>query len=130
MPPTSRRKFLHHAAAAALAAGLARRAGLATDVASYRAIATADRFNHAASIFPPGGLFRFDLQEVAAAVAPRRLTLLAPADHLKRPAPPADAQEIHGLSRATYGASGGAGRFSIVPRKPGADLADQCLNLL
>lgn len=52
---------------------------------SYRALALADRYQHGAAIFVPGILNHFDLPDVAAAIRPRRVTIVAPVDAMMRP---------------------------------------------
>ena len=50
---------------------------------SYRTLTSADRYLHGASIFIRSVLKHFDLPQVAAAVADRRLTILDPVDAMK-----------------------------------------------
>ena len=92
---------------------------------SYKAITGADRFSLPASVFVRDVLLHFDLPHVAAAVAPRRLVLLSPIDHLKRPAAPATAQEAYDHASRTYAALGAARRFEILPRAARGGLAEQ-----
>ena len=51
---------------------------------SYRMLAQVDRYTHGAGIFLRGVLQHFDLPHVAAAIAPRRLTLRGPVDAMGR----------------------------------------------
>jgi len=95
---------------------------------SYRTIAAADRFMHNASLFLPGVLHHFDLPHLAAAVAPRRLVLLSPVDHVKRPVEPSAAEQAYTFTRQTYQAAGAAERF-VISRRSG-DLAGQYLSAL
>jgi pimeloyl-ACP methyl ester carboxylesterase len=62
---------------------------------SYRLLAQTDRYTHGAGIFIRGVLNHFDLPQVAAAIAPRPLTLVAPVDAMKRPVPLAAAEAAY-----------------------------------
>jgi cephalosporin-C deacetylase-like acetyl esterase len=81
---------------------------------SYRSLAQVDRYTHSAGIFIRDVLLRFDLPEVAAAVADRKLTLLSPVDAMKRTARFSDVHETYQLTREAYQNAGAADRFRIV----------------
>jgi hypothetical protein len=51
---------------------------------SYKGLAQTDRYAHSAGIFARDVLLHFDLPAVAAAIAPRPVTLVAPVDAMKR----------------------------------------------
>lgn len=51
---------------------------------SYRSLAQTDRYVHNAGIFVRGVLKHYDLPQVAAAIAPRELSLVSPVDPMKR----------------------------------------------
>jgi hypothetical protein len=80
---------------------------------SYRSLAQVDRYTHGAGIFVRDVLLHFDLPQVAAALAGRKLTLLSPADAMKRPANLADAREAYRWTAEAYRNAGAGGRFGI-----------------
>jgi len=80
---------------------------------SYRSLAQVDRYTHGAGIFLRGVLQRFDLPHVAAAIAPRRLTLHAPVDAMGRPVPAERAGVVYTFTRDAYRARGAENRFRI-----------------
>ena len=69
---------------------------------SYRHLARTDRYTHNAGIFVRGALHHFDLPQVAAQIAPRPLTLIAPVDAMKRPVDPAQARQIYAFTATAY----------------------------
>jgi len=81
---------------------------------SYKALAQASQYKHAANVMMLGVLKRFDLPHVAAAVAGRSLTLISPVNAMKRPIPAAEAVQAYEFARETYAAAGASQRFSIV----------------
>jgi cephalosporin-C deacetylase-like acetyl esterase len=83
---------------------------------SYRSLAQVDRYTHGAGIFVRDALLRFDLPQVAAAVAGRKLTLLSPVDAMKRASNLADAREAYRWTAEAYRNAGAGGRFRIVAR--------------
>jgi dienelactone hydrolase len=80
---------------------------------SYRSLAQADKYLHNAGIFIRGVLQHFDLPQVAAAIAPRHLTLASPVDPMKRVVPVAAAKEAYTFTSAAYAESGSAESFRI-----------------
>jgi cephalosporin-C deacetylase-like acetyl esterase len=79
-------------------------------LASYKLLAETDRYTHGAGIFVRDVLKHFDLPHVAAAIAPRPLTLANPVDAMKRPV---DAAEIYAFTAATYRSAGAGSGFRI-----------------
>jgi cephalosporin-C deacetylase-like acetyl esterase len=91
---------------------------------SYRTLTEVDRYRHSGSIFVPGVLRVFDLPQLAAALAPRRVTLLAPVDAMKEPVPAESASAAYRFTLDAYRKTGAAGRFRIRPAAAGANLAE------
>jgi cephalosporin-C deacetylase-like acetyl esterase len=77
-------------------------------LASYRALAQGDRYTHGAAIFVRDVLKHFDLPHVAAAIAPRPLTLVGPVDAMKRPVNMDSAAEIYAFTAESYRRAGGS----------------------
>jgi cephalosporin-C deacetylase-like acetyl esterase len=82
---------------------------------SYKALAQVDRYTQGASIFIRDVLKRFDLPHVAAAIAPRPLTLIAPVDAMKKSVEPARASQIYAFTADAYRDAGAAESFRILP---------------
>jgi cephalosporin-C deacetylase-like acetyl esterase len=82
---------------------------------SYRSLAQVDRYTHTAGIFVRGVLQEFDLPQVAAAIAPRPLTLAVPVDAMKRPLEQSAAEECYRATAEAYRKAGAAGRFRVAP---------------
>ena len=80
---------------------------------SYRSLAQVDRYTHNAGIFIRGVLKHFDLPQVAAAIAPRQLTLKSPVDPMKRVVPSAAANEAYQFTAQAYKEAGAANSFRI-----------------
>jgi hypothetical protein len=80
---------------------------------SYALLARTDRYLHNASIFVLDVLKHFDLPHVAAAVANRRLSLIAPVDAMKVPVDPAVARNAYRATFTAYQAAGVDGQFTI-----------------
>jgi cephalosporin-C deacetylase-like acetyl esterase len=78
---------------------------------SYGTLARADRYTHSTGIFVPGILNHFDLPELAAGLAGRKLTLVGPVDHMKRPI---DLEAVRRCYSITDTAFQSAGQFRIV----------------
>jgi cephalosporin-C deacetylase-like acetyl esterase len=93
---------------------------------SYKSLAQSDRYHHGADIFLPGVLPRFDLPQVAAAVANRPLTLLSPLGAMKQTVKIPDAEAAYEWTRKAYA----GGRFRIEQRNPELELAEQYLRAL
>jgi cephalosporin-C deacetylase-like acetyl esterase len=98
---------------------------------SYRALIDGnDRYLHGANIMTPRLLRHFDLPQVAAAVAGRRLTLLSPVDAMKRPVPLDSAELAYRWTREVFGVAGSAGSFHIASRADNEDAAALYVRLL
>lgn len=85
---------------------------------SYRVLARTDRYRHGAGIFIRDVLLHFDLPQVAAAVAGRRLVLLGPVDALKRPVATPAARAVYDWTEQAYRAAGAEGELRILPHAP------------
>mgnify|MGYP001036737238 CR=1 FL=1 len=84
---------------------------------SYGTLTRVDRYLHGAGIFIRDVLDHFDLPQVAAALAPRRLTLVGPVDAMKRPVDPAEAQRTYTFTEEVYRRTGAAEAFRILGRE-------------
>ena len=60
------------------------RVGLTGTLISYAAVVENEYYTHSPSGFVPGALRDFDLPELAAVLAPRRLLLVNPVDGFQR----------------------------------------------
>ncbi|MFW6107475.1 MAG: acetylxylan esterase [bacterium] len=69
---------------------------------SYRVVATHEYHDYHPRSFVPGILETCDLPHVAAAVAPRRLVLAGPVDHMRRRVEREAAEEVYAPARAVY----------------------------
>jgi cephalosporin-C deacetylase-like acetyl esterase len=85
---------------------------------SYGELCRSDRYLHGANVFVPNILSHFDLPQVAAAIADRSLTLVAPVDAMKRPVRPEGAENAYAWTRAVYAAAGAQDRFRILDKLP------------
>ena len=97
---------------------------------SYRSLTGTDRYLHGADVFILDVLHHFDLPQVAAAVADRRLVLLSPLDAMKDPADLGSVHEAYRWTRDVYAAAGAEKQFQIATLDPDQDLAAQYLSLL
>ncbi|MGH9327067.1 MAG: prolyl oligopeptidase family serine peptidase [Terriglobia bacterium] len=97
---------------------------------SYRALTSADRYTHEASIFVRGALAGFDLCQVAAAAAPRRLLVLDPVDPMKAPAGSERAKAAYQWTQGVYEAAGAGSSFAAVSADATRTLADQYWDFL
>ena len=80
---------------------------------SYTSLARTDRYLHGASIFIRDVLKHFDLPQVAATVANRRLSMISPVDAMKQRVDQAAASSVYKETLAAYKAAGADGRFTI-----------------
>ncbi len=80
---------------------------------SYASLARTDRYIHNASVFVRDVLKHFDLPQVAATVANRRLTFVSTVDAMKSRVDPAVVRSVYRDTFAAYQAAGADGRFSI-----------------
>jgi len=90
---------------------------------SYRSLAQVDRYTHGAGIFIRDVLPHFDLPQVAAAVAGRKLTLFSPVDAMKRPVELQDGRDAYEWAAAAYRSAGVSGNFRIALRTEETDPA-------
>ncbi len=96
---------------------------------SYKSLVQTDRYLYSADIFALDVLKRFDLPEVAAAVADRRLTLVSPLGPMKQTIGVAKAGEAYAWTRSAYAGARAGGRFAIQAREPESQ-AEQYLRAL
>jgi cephalosporin-C deacetylase-like acetyl esterase len=96
---------------------------------SYASLAGTDRYLHSAGVFIRDVLETFDLPDVAAAVADRRLVLLSPTGPMKEADVPA-ARKSYEFTRQTYANAGAAARFAVVQSDDDLNAADQYIRLL
>ncbi len=86
---------------------------------SYRTLTGTDRYTHGADIFIPSILKHFDLPQVSAAIVPRRLSVVAPVDAMKRPVEEAAAERAYEWTRQVYTNAGAREQFRILaPEHP------------
>jgi len=81
---------------------------------SYRTLTGTDRYTHGADIFIPSILEHLDLPQVAAAIVPRRLSVVAPVDAMKRPVEKAAAERAYDWTRLVYTSAGAREQFRIL----------------
>lgn len=93
--------------------------------ASVSTLTTSDLYLHGASIFTRDVLLHFDLPQVAAAAADRRLTLVSPVDAMKNPVELPAVYETYRWTFDVYAKAGASDRFRNVRRDPDANPADQ-----
>jgi cephalosporin-C deacetylase-like acetyl esterase len=92
---------------------------------SYRALTSVDRYTQETSVFVRDVLKHFDLPQVAAAVASRRLQVLEPLGPMKTPVARAEADRAYEWTRQVYASADAAGNFVFSPKCAELSLADQ-----
>jgi cephalosporin-C deacetylase-like acetyl esterase len=97
---------------------------------SYRTLTSTDRYLHGADILILDVLNRFDLPEVAAAVAGRRLVLLSPVDAMKQVVDTAAAEQAYGWAKTVYSKVGAPDQFQTADDAANEDLATRYLKML
>lgn len=97
---------------------------------SYHALTGVDRYLTQSSLFIRDVFTRFDLPQVAAAVAWRPLAVLSPLGPMKEPVELGTARRAYRWTEQVYGNLGIGHRFRISPPSPESSLADQYLKLL
>ncbi len=97
---------------------------------SYHSLTSSDLYLHSADIFVKDVLLHFDLPQVAAAVAGRRLILVSPVDAMKNPVELPVVRETYRWAAEVYAQAGASDRFRTLRRDPDADLAGQYLEFL
>jgi cephalosporin-C deacetylase-like acetyl esterase len=91
---------------------------------SYRTLTGTDRYTHGADIFIPSILKHFDLPQVAGTIVPRRLSIVAPLDAMKRPVEKAAAERAYDWTRQVYANAGSGDQFKIVASERPLEASD------
>jgi cephalosporin-C deacetylase-like acetyl esterase len=97
---------------------------------SYRVLTSSDRYLHAADILIRKVLQYFDLPQVAAAIYPRRLSLVAPVDAMKSVVDGKTAREAYWPAVDTYRSAGVPEHFVVSHQPESASGAEHYLHLL
>jgi cephalosporin-C deacetylase-like acetyl esterase len=97
---------------------------------SYRTLASSDRYLHAADIFIPDVLKYFDLPQVAAAIAPRRLAVVAPVDAMKSAVDEETARQEYQPAAEAYREAGAPDHFVVSCGPSGVSDAQHYLRYL
>jgi cephalosporin-C deacetylase-like acetyl esterase len=97
---------------------------------SYRSLTQGDRYQYSADIIIPDVLNHFDLPQVAAAVAPRSLALLAPLDPMMNSVAVDVARSAYHWTEAAYRAAASPGRFRVAAPGGEGNRVDRYLELL
>jgi cephalosporin-C deacetylase-like acetyl esterase len=92
----------------------------AESLLAYRLLAQSDRYLYGADVFLPNILKHFDLPQIAAAIAPRPLTLIEPKDAMKQTVDSAQAKDTYRSTQTAYQSVGAVTSFQI--ECEGADL--------
>jgi cephalosporin-C deacetylase-like acetyl esterase len=96
---------------------------------SYASLTRVDRYLHSAGVFVRDVLTVFDLPQVAAAVADRRLALLSPVGPMKEVDVPMARREYE-FTRQVYARAGATERFVVSGTDTESGTADEYLRLL
>jgi cephalosporin-C deacetylase-like acetyl esterase len=96
---------------------------------SYAGLTRVDRYLHSAGVFVRDVLKSFDLPQVVAAVAGRRVALLSPVGPMKEVDVPTARREYE-FTRQVYVRAGAAERFVVSGTEEGSDMAGEYLRLL
>ena len=97
---------------------------------SYRALTSVDRYLTESSVFIRDVLTRFDLPQVAAAVAARPLTIIAPRGPMNQEVEVSQARDAYQWTSKVYANLGVSGHFQVSPRSEELSLANQYLKAL
>jgi cephalosporin-C deacetylase-like acetyl esterase len=97
---------------------------------SYHALTDADRYLYGGDVFVPEILLHLDLPQVAAAVSPRSLTLIAPKDAMKGTVTLPMAEAAYQWTREIYELFGASNEFRIECVGPEINIADRYIQLL
>jgi len=97
---------------------------------SYRTLTETDRYLHGASVFIPDVLRHFDLPQVAAAVAGRRLAVLAPVDAMKSPVDEMRGRKAYEWAERAYKQAGKPDAFAVAGHQQEMSPAEEYLRLL
>jgi pimeloyl-ACP methyl ester carboxylesterase len=96
---------------------------------SYRHLASADRYVHGANVFLREVLLHFDLPQVAACGAGRRLALLSPVNAMGHPVKSPEAKAAYQWTSDVFAAVGAGGSFKVLDRRDGVPAAEVYLSL-
>jgi hypothetical protein len=83
---------------------------------SYRTLTSSDRYLHGADIFIPDVLKYFDLPQVAAVVADRRLAIFAPVDAMRSAVDESTARQTYYRTAEAYRDRGRPDNFVVTSR--------------
>ncbi len=97
---------------------------------SYRALTSVDRYLTESSVFVRDVLTRFDLPQVAAAVAERPLTIIAPCGPMNQEVDISAARDAYRWTSSVYENLGVPGHFRVSPKSREMSLASQYLKAL
>ena len=81
---------------------------------SYRSLTQSDRYTQPTGIFVLDILKSFDLPQVAAGLAGRKLTVAGPIDQMKRPVAMETAKQAYAIAETAFQQTARGGRFRIV----------------
>ena len=96
---------------------------------SYAAITESELYSHRVSAFVPGVLRNFDLPEVAALVAPRRLLLLNIVDPLHRRVDPEEVDRTYRSAAGVYRVAGAGDALKIGVTATATELVQRYLSV-
>jgi cephalosporin-C deacetylase-like acetyl esterase len=94
---------------------------------SYRTLTESDRYLHGASVFIPDVLLHFDLPQIAALVADRRLAVLGPLDAMKSEVDAARARKTYNPAAQAYTAAGKPDAFAVAIHQKDISPAEEYL---
>jgi cephalosporin-C deacetylase-like acetyl esterase len=97
---------------------------------SYRALTSVDRYLTESSVFVRDVLTRFDLPQVAAAVAERPLSIIAPRGPMNQEVEISAARDAYRWTSSVYENLGVPGRFRVSLKSSEMSLANQYLKAL
>jgi cephalosporin-C deacetylase-like acetyl esterase len=97
---------------------------------SYRALTSVDRYTTESSVFVRDVLTRFDLCHVAAAIAPRPLTIFAPHGPMNQEVELSEAQAAYEWTSKVYANQGAPEHFRVLPNTWETSQAEQYLEVL
>jgi len=92
---------------------------------AYSLVVDSEIYAHRPSLFPPGVLARYDLPDLAAAVAPRPLVLINSTGALQDPLDAARAAQVYDPARRMYELLGVEDRFAIISAPSSGEILDR-----
>jgi dienelactone hydrolase len=107
-----------------------RSAAVTGTLAAYAAIVENEMYKHPYSTFVPGALSKYDLPELAAAIAPRPLLLINAVDETQTPLGVERAAEIYRPAKEVYGVLGAPGALRIEHASSAGDIVEMHRALL